>query len=229
MWFLSLVLGVYAIKQHVFIFSENICIYLILSLVGNLVAHDIGILFGASGKNARHTFDAEKSFVTKLLDQYTISPTQTLIGAVTYAKDASVAIPVGSATSKEGVKKAIARIRYPGDGANLRKALEVARDQLFSVTQGARRNVPKTLIVFVDKKSSSVPAELSSIVESLRTEEIKVIAVGIGDEVDPNELQILADNNDALFFPHTLEDLERQVIPVVEASQPGKLDHKANF
>ena len=196
-----------------------------MSLVGNLVAHDIGVLFGASGKNARNTFDAEKSFATKLLDQYNISPTQTLIGAVTYAKDASVTMPFGSATSKEGVKNAIARLRYPGDGANLRKALEVARDQLFSVTQGARRNVPKTLIVFVDKKSSSVPAELSSVVESLRTKRIKIIAVGIGDEVDPKELQILADDKDALFFPPTLEELERQVIPVVEASQPGKLDH----
>ena len=133
-------------------------------------------------------------------------------------------MPFGSATNKEGVKNAVARIRYRGDGANLREALEVARDQLFSVTQGARKNVPKTLIVFVDKKSSSVPAELSSVVESLRTKRIKIIAVGIGDEVDPKELQILADDNDALFFPPTLEELEHQVIPVVEASQSGKLN-----
>ena len=127
---------------------------------------------------------------------------------------------LGSAENANTVKSHIDLIQNKKDGNNLSIALQVARDELFSEKNGARRDVPKTLLVFVDRKSKNSPSELASVGQSLRDAGVKIVVVGIGLGVDEAELMALA-GKEALFFPSSLEEMERQVVPVVESMLPG--------
>ena len=183
---------------------------------------DLGFIFGASGSKADDTFTAQKRFANSMMDKYIISPDATLIGAVTYGRDASVATRFSSGKDKATTVSLINRLQNPKDGSNLKNALEVARDRLFSERYGARRNVPKTAVVFVDTKTSNLPADLSTTAKSLKENGIKIIVIGIGPDTDKKELAALADS-EAIFFPESLEEMERQVSPVVQAALPGKI------
>ena len=178
-------------------------------------------MFGAPGKEAANELAYQKKFVKSMLDKYDISPKTTQIGAITYGREAVVAMPLGGAANKVSTVYAINGIRIPEDGNNLTRALEVARDQLFTEKLGARRNVPKTLILFTNKKSSNLPSELANIASSLGKRGIKIVVVGIGSEVDKQQLAKLAEDKNTFFFPPSLEKMERNVLPVVEASKPG--------
>ena len=178
-------------------------------------------MFGASGKETAEELAYQKKFVKSMLDKYDISPKTTQIGAITYGREAVVAMPLGGAANKVSTVHAIDGIRIPGDGNNLKRALEVARDRLFVEKLGARRNVPKTLILFTNKKLLNLPSELAIIASSLEKRGIKIVVVGIGSEVDKKQLAKLAEDKNTFFFPPSLEEMERNVLPVVEASKPG--------
>ena len=181
---------------------------------------DLAVLFGGSGLNSNSTFVAQKRFIKSLLDRHKISRDATLLGALNYCEDAKIAMKIGSAINLDMTKKLIDNIMFNKDTCNLTKSLEIARNTLFAETNGARRNVPKTLILFIDETMSSLPLTALDVAQRLKDDGIKVVVIALNSKVDPKTLNALADKG-ALFLPSSLEEMERQVIPVVQAVLPG--------
>ncbi len=182
-------------------------------------------MFGADGANADATFAAEKELIKKMIDKSDIAQSATLFGAVIYDTDANLAIRFGDVYSKENAKNAIERLQRIRAGNNLARGLEVARDRLFNEKYGARRNVAKTLIVFVDKKSSSEEINrMATVAKQLQDSGVKMIVIGVGSEVDEKQLSALASDSTTLFKPPTLESLKDVLSKMAEASIPGKLN-----
>ena len=180
-------------------------------------------MFGADGANADAKLIAEKELIKKIIGKYNIARSATLFGAVIYDTDANLAIRFGDVYSKENAKNAIGRLQRRRAGNNLVRGLEVARDRLFDEKNGARRNVPKTLIVFVDKKSSNEEiVKMATVAKQLQDSGVKLIVIGIGSKVDKKQLSAVASDSTTLFKPPTLESLENVLSKVAEASRPGK-------
>ena len=179
---------------------------------------DLGVLFGASGKNASEIFSAQKEIVKSMLDTLQITPNTTLLGAVTYGRDATVSIRFGSVDNTRDTKNAIDAIQTPGDGTNLNNAMEVARDKLFSPVYGSRSGTPKTLLVFVNKRPSDFPLDLAKVTKTFKDAQIKIVVVGMGDEVDESQLKNIADKE---YLPKSISDSQKLRIPLVKAVLPG--------
>ena len=159
---------------------------------------DLGIVFGSNGENAQSTFAAEKELAKKMIEKYDISTSATLIGAISYDNDARVAWSFGDVIDAKSTIDRIDQLQRYRNGNNVLKALEIARDDLFSIKNGARRDVPKTLMVFIDKTEAR-DQRLVDIAKQLKDKGVKMIVIAIGPEVDKkNVAGIASDPKDVI-------------------------------
>ncbi len=183
---------------------------------------DIGVLFGADGSNADATLNAEKELIKKVIDKIEIGPSAILVGSVLYESTPDLVFKLGDYGNKPLLQDAVDRIRRRRGGSDIIKGLEMVRDQLFTERNGARRNVPKTLIVFIDDKprSDNEVKQVARLARDLREKEVKIIAIGVGSDVDKRLLTSLT--TDKIFYPPTLSSVDDISTGVTEATKPGK-------
>ena len=63
---------------------------------------------------------------------------------------------------------------------------------MFGVDKGDRRHVPDLAVVFTDGKSDPGSEPLHKASQPLREKGIHVVSVGLGDDIDVNELKAMA-------------------------------------
>ena len=183
---------------------------------------DLGIVFGSSGKNAPVTFAAEKELAKKMIEKYDISSSATLIGAISYDNDARVEWRFGDVIDAKSTVDRINRLRRSRNGNNVLKALEIARDDLFSIMNGARKDVPKTLIVFIDKTGMR-DQRLEDTAKQLKDKGVKVIVIAIGPEVDKTDVAGIASSpKDVISLPDPSKPTGDVISKAVAQSLPGK-------
>ena len=112
-------------------------------------------------------------------------------------------------------------------GVNLQAALEQSAT-LFTISEGARPRSTKVLVVILDKKSDSSPDDIKDAASTIIQEGIRIIAVALGNEADPKELEPLAPNIDDLIVPKTVDELPDKIMKravngesIVTTSQNG--------
>ena len=184
---------------------------------------DLGFVFGSNGKNADATFTREKALAKKMIEKFDISKTSTLVGAVVYDTNARLAWRLGDLMDARSTIYTIDRLRRLRNGNSILKALEIARNDLFSIKNGARRGVPKTLIVFIDKTDAR-DQRLEDTAKQLKDKGVKVIVIAIGPEVDKKDVSGITSSPTDLIKPSDLsKSVEDVILQAVQQSKPGKL------
>lgn len=88
--------------------------------------------------------------------------------------------------------KAIEGMTYLGGGTNDADAIRYTGQQVFSQYSGARGNVPRIAVLITDGGSAN-PSVAAAAADKARTENIGMIAVGVGNRVNSAELNSIAD------------------------------------
>lgn len=83
----------------------------------------------------------------------------------------------------DGVKKGVG-------SAALNKALEEVR-YLFAVSEDARPNASRVLVVITDRTSDSTEDEVQFAARKLKDDGVRVIAIALGDEFDPVSREVI--------------------------------------
>ena len=200
---------------------RNLIVNFPIVFTGSPVRLDLGVIFGASGPEATIIFTAQKAFVRTLLDKYDISTNSTLVGIISYGRDASVNVKFGDALSKEATRNAIQKLNNPGNGANVNRAFELAKTSLFSETAGARRGAPKSLLLFVNRKLTENEKQSIKLIKDLEDSGVKVVVIGVGDDVDNGQLQNFVSSKKDLFLPKRIKELQKEIDGVRKALLPG--------
>ena len=183
---------------------------------------DIGLVFGSSDSSGA-TFEAEKDLAVRIIEKYNISKDATLVGAILYGKDASVAWYIGDALDGINTKYRIKRLSSISSGNNVLHALLLARDQLFSENEGGRNGFPKTLIVFLDGKEK-VESKLLEISDELKRMGVKVIVIEMRPTDRQPPLGIASDAKSIISVKNVSEGLDDVASKVSEFLAPGKID-----
>ena len=158
-----------------------------------------------------------------MVEKYYISSSATLIGAISYDNDARVEWRFGDAIDANSTVYKIDRLQRSRNGNNVLKALEIARDDLLSKGNGARRDVPKTLIVFVDKTEAR-DQRLEDTAKLLKDKGVKVIMIAIGPEVNKKDVAgITSSPMDVISSPDPSKSTDNVVSEAVSQSMPGKI------
>ena len=183
---------------------------------------DLGFIFGSNGKNAQSIFMAEKELAKKMIEKYDVSNSAALVGAISYDNDARVEWRFGDFIDARSTVGRIDQLRRYRNGNNVLKALEIARDDLFSVKNGARRNAPKTLIVFIDNMDAR-DQQLENTAKQLKDKGVKTIVIVMGPEVDKKDIAALAsDPKDIISSFDPSKSAKDVISDAIAQSIPGK-------
>ena len=191
-------------------------------LLAKPIALDLGFIFGSDSKDAQASIALEKEMAKKLLANVDVSEMAIRVGAIQYDSDARVLWRFGEASDGRTTMQLIDRVVRSRNGNNVLKALEIARDDLYSMKNGGRRDVPKTLILFIDKTEVK-DQRLEDTAKQLKDKGVKVIVIAMGPEVDKKDVAgIATDPNDLVTLRTLSEPKEDKMSQIVAKSLPGK-------
>ena len=126
---------------------------------------DISIVIDQTKSIGKKNFLKMKAFVESLVDKYDVSEDHTHISIMTYAGDPTIHNTLADTKyhSKASLKKLIENIPNKlGSPTRTDKALEAARDKVFTAENGDRPDAPNVMIVLTDggtQKRKSTPYE----------------------------------------------------------------------
>ena len=181
---------------------------------------DLGFVFGADGPNAANDFALGRKLIIEILKKLQLSPDKSRFGLVLYGRLAAVLIRLDTFDNRDRAIKLIEELRLPSLGFALAKALEFTRSNLFSVSYGARKDVPKTVIVLLNKRP-----DLESILAAgkLIKDGVKVKAIALGKASDVATLKGLISTNEDALKISSEEDIQKIVEKALSTLLPGKL------
>ena len=128
------------------------------------------------------------TFVADVVSNFNIGPTATQVGVVQFSDSAFDEVVLGSINDKTQLITEITGIQYMGRGTNTHLGIQYARNQ---ITNNGRSDFGKVLVVATDGRSNSPSLTLEEARITKETGTI-IIAIGIGDSVDLNELTSIA-------------------------------------
>ena len=192
---------------------------------------DVGFVLDSS-HSARFDYQKEKDFIKTLTASFKIQDDGPVAGVVTFSDRAELSIKLNDFNNRDlsGFNKAVDDIPLMSKTTRTDKALRLAKNELFTTANGAREGVPKVLIVVIDGSQTRDPSaeDPYQIADELRADGVKVLVVGISEEVSRSEMVRLAGNNEELVFKAaTFDDLSASAFSasVLNTSCPGMLSH----
>lgn len=184
------------------------CIWLYFSVTPCDSIADIGFVIDSSG-SLRRNYGKEKAFVKTLSDSFGISADGSRAGIVTFSYNAELSAKLSDYKTGSEFKNAVDRLKFMGYTTRIDKALKVAKDELFSKSNGARERVAKILIILTDgaQTRDSDAVDPWTIAETIRNSGVSVIVVGIGSKVKTSELARIAGDKSRLFLAKNFDHL----------------------
>lgn len=176
---------------------------------------------GSSQPNAVEKFNSQKSLVKSIIERMDISRQAALPAFVLYGPIPTLVSRIGEITDKQKAMRTISSLVNNYNSSDISSALTLVDDYVFSLEQGARPNVQKSILLFVDKTNTGDQKVLNGLSKKFKDQGTKFVVIAVGDEIDKEALKPLTHNNGAVFFPPSLEELERMIEPVSEALKPG--------
>ena len=139
-------------------------------------------------------WDLQLRFLSRLVDLFTIGPSDTKVGAVVFSEQVNLVFTMDTFTDAQSVKDAIENLAYLGQTTNTPEALKVTREQCFNQANGDRPNV-QNLAIFI---SDGVPFPASrkdpAVTEAAELEKsgASVIAIGVTNVIDRDLLKTIS-------------------------------------
>ncbi|XP_035826886.1 matrilin-2 [Aplysia californica] len=180
-------------------------------------AVDLVFAIDASGSLGLNNFKKELAFVKEIIGYFPVGPDAAQISALTFASEVNNLFCLDQYSSNEAIARAIENTHYSHGVTMTGDAIRYIRSETFSAACGARKGASKVVIVLTDGRSteSDETVRQALILKSLGVE---IISIGIGNQVDSNELKAIASNPDLVFYAPTFEDLASLKAQVVGQS-----------
>uniref|UniRef100_A0AAX7TD02 Collagen, type XIV, alpha 1a n=1 Tax=Astatotilapia calliptera TaxID=8154 RepID=A0AAX7TD02_ASTCA len=140
----------------------------------------------------------------------------TQVAVAQFSDDARTEFQLSSHSNKEALLEAIQRISYKGGNTKTGRAIKHVKESIFTSEAGARRGVPKVLVVLTDGRSQD---DVNKVSKEMQVEGYIIFAIGFAD-ADYGELVNIASkpSDRHVFFVDDLDavkKIEEQLITFV--------------
>ena len=95
-----------------------------------------------SGSVQHERFDEVKEFLVNIVEDLEVWNDKIRIAAVSFSDEAVLEFDLNDYNTKQDIQAAIRNIQYSGGRTNIAGALEIGREQVFTVINGDRLNSP---------------------------------------------------------------------------------------
>uniref|UniRef100_A0A672ZDR0 Collagen, type XIV, alpha 1a n=1 Tax=Sphaeramia orbicularis TaxID=375764 RepID=A0A672ZDR0_9TELE len=145
-----------------------------------------------------------------------IGPDGTQVAIAQFSDDARTEFQLSSHGNKEALLEAIQKIRYKGGNTKTGRAIKHVKESIFTEKGGARRGIPKVLVVLTDGRSQD---DVNKVSKEMQMEGYIIFAIGFAD-ADYGELVNIASkpSDRHVFFVDDLDavkKIEEQLITFV--------------
>jgi len=131
-------------------------------------------------------------FGRRVASAFKVAPEETRIGLITYATDAQVMMNFHRYSDPDAIVEARDAVRVkPHTGKYTGQALQLAKEGLFDT--GHRADALDVVVLLTDGPSSD---DVTMPSRALRDMGVKIITVGIGQDIDRNQLDDVASDPD---------------------------------
>ena len=165
---------------------------------------DLNFVFDSSGSVGEQNFELEKNFAIDVARTFSIGPLDTQIAAIAYSGFARISFFLDSFNNLSSIIGALNAIEYfdlPGNGrpsTNTADALIRTRQEIFTPSGGARDTAlgyPRVTVVVTDGRSNVNRSLTVPSAEALHDDGVTVFAVGVGRNIDMDELNSIASSD----------------------------------
>ncbi len=162
---------------------------------------DLVFVMDSSGSVGERNFDLTKDFAASVTETFIINSEETQVGAIAFSGFANVSFRLDTFDDREGVLRGLEQITFfdiPGNGqpsTNTADALVTLRTEVLTTAGGARDEslaIPRVAVVITDGKSSVNESETIPAARAVHDAGITVFAVGVGKNIDEEELTAIA-------------------------------------
>lgn len=157
-----------------------------------LKAADMVFVVDASSSIWTVDFKRVLTFVKDLLSSFTIAVDKVRVGLVTFTDRPRLQWTLNQHTSKDDLMKAVEKVQQATGDTYTDVALRFLRNKLFSKAYGGRDDVVQIGILITDGKSRSKQLTLREAFLLHRLTNIQMFAIGIGADIDKDELMAIA-------------------------------------
>lgn len=170
------------------------------------IKYDVGFVLDVSGSLGSDDWNTEKSFTKKLARRIDISPTGGRAAVTIFDSSAWLKIKFSDHLDYVDFEKAVEMLPYRGGGTSISTALNVALNQMFQQPNGMRNDSQKELILITDGHSDASNYDI--LANDFQTQNIKVIVLGVGKDIDEDNLRRLVTDDKNLYIATNFEDLK---------------------
>ncbi|BFZ22809.1 hypothetical protein BsWGS_25848 [Bradybaena similaris] len=160
---------------------------------------DIVFLIDESGSIGTKNYELQLKFVAKLTEHFLFGVKGARFGAVLFATTVRKLFDLDTYASRKDVTSRLLGAEYSQGGTNTHLGISYVLDNdMFSKSCGGRDNADKVLIVLTDGESSRAD-ETKSAAARAKATGARVMAVGVGDQVNTGELINMASSSKDVF------------------------------
>lgn len=170
-----------------------------------------------SGTANEKLFKKQISFITNLIKNYKIDAQNTLVSGLTYSDDARISFKFDQTQTQQLVKSYFDKMNNNGVGKNPKKAINVILESVFSISNGARVGIPKSLILFIGEQGDI--STLKEDIDKIKARGVNLIIVAI--DGDGKSFRTFVDDPNKLFVFENTDNVYKLVDPVVAKTLPG--------
>ena len=181
--------------------SFNLSLYYLFLASPGIPEIDICFAISTLDSDADETFKKMKEAVSSIIEKYK-DYDRIHYSVIAFGTEPSPVARFGEFDTLEKLKEYVMSIRRPSGQPDLEKALDKAVN-LFN-NASLRPRARKFLVVFVGSKTANSLEMLKKSAKPLEDQMIKVIAVAVGTESDPNELIKIVPNKGNLIKGDTV-------------------------
>ncbi|XP_031556556.1 adhesion G-protein coupled receptor D1-like isoform X1 [Actinia tenebrosa] len=176
-------------------------------------AVDVAFLVDSSASIGHHNYEKEKAFVKETASLLGI-PTHSRGAVIVFGDDAKLSIDFHQAKTRQQFDNLVQNIPYMSRRTRIDKALILAAKEVFPK---ARKHVVKIALVITDGKLTKMrdTIPLLNVSRPLRENGVRVLVVGIGINVNKNELEEMVEKPEDMFLTDNFDSLTRRVQEIV--------------
>ena len=158
------------------------------------------------------------SFAKSIAGAFPISNNLTRVGLLKFSTDVEIVFHLNTYGDSESLLRAIDAVDINGGNTNIAAALRTARLNMFNESTGARPGVPKILIMVTDGTANLEESNTLPEAELTKGAGIIIYTVGVTQEVDEDQLTVIASRPEYFFFASSFTQLNSILQNLVENS-----------
>ena len=180
------------------------------AVCSNNTVSDVIVLMDSSGSIGRTDFQKALNYTVELSQLYTLGEEDSRFGVIFFNHDVITvfSIPLNFTYDHTQLADEIMSTVYIGGGTAIGEAINYTTTNGFTTEFGSRivthNNVPQVLIVATDGRSHD---DVTVASELARQRDINTFSIGIGNDVDSQQLDNIAGSSSRVFRPDDYDEL----------------------